>query len=186
MKKGKIKEFFATSWAIDNKSSIYVLVALITILGIFNYSTLPKEQLPDVVIPTIMVNTIYPGTSPQDIENLVTRPIEKQLKAVSNVKNVSSTSVQDFSSIIIEFNTNIDQAEAKQKVRDAIDKAKSSLPNDLYKDPEVIQIDFAEMPIMNIQISGNYDLERLKKFAEMAQDRIESLKEITRVDIVGA
>jgi len=186
MKKGKIKEFFATSWAIDNKSSIYVLVALITILGIFNYSSLPKEQLPDVVIPTIMVNTIYPGTSPQDIENLVTRPIEKQLKAVSNVKNVNSTSIQDFSSIIIEFNTNIDQAEAKQKVRDAIDKAKSSLPDDLYKDPEVIQIDFAEMPIMNIQISGNYDLERLKKFAEIAQDRIESLKEITRVDIVGA
>ncbi|HOY30429.1 MAG TPA: efflux RND transporter permease subunit [Bacteroidales bacterium] len=186
MKKNKIKEFFATSWAIDNRSSIYVLVALITVLGVINYRSLPKEQLPDVVIPTIMVNTIYPGTSPSDMENLVTRPIEKQLKAVSSVKNVSSTSVQDFSSIIIEFNTNVDQAEAKQKVRDAIDKAKSQLPTDLYKDPEVIQIDFAEMPIMNIQISGNYDLERLKKYAEMAQDRIESLKEITRVDIVGA
>ena len=186
MKKNKIKEFFATSWAIDNKASIYVLVVLITILGIMNYNSLPKEQLPEIVIPTIMVNTIYPGTSPADMENLVTRPIEQQLKAVSNVRNVTSTSVQDFSSVIIEFNTNVDGAEAKQKVRDALDKAKSQLPTDLYKDPEVIQIDFAEMPIMNIQISGNYDLEKLKKYAEVAQDKIESLKEITRVDIVGA
>ncbi|HNW71118.1 MAG TPA: efflux RND transporter permease subunit [Bacteroidales bacterium] len=186
MKKSKIKEFFATSWAIDNKSSVYVLVILVVILGVMVFRSIPKEQLPDTVIPTVMVNTIYPGTSPTDIENLVTRPIEKQLKAVSNVKTVTSTSVQDFSSIIVEFNTNVEAAEAKQKVRDAVDKAKSELPGDIYQGPDVIEIDFAEMPIMSIQISGNYDLEKLRKYAEIAQDRIESLKEITRVDVVGA
>ena len=184
--KDKIKEFFATSWAIDNKTSIYVLVVLITILGLRSYIAIPKEQFPELIIPTMLVTTVYPGTSPIDIENLVTRPIEKQLKSISGVKTVSSNSVQDFSSIVVEFNTNVPVADAKQKVKDAIDKAKTQLPNDLPKDPDVMEIDFSEIPIMYLQISGNYDLEKLRKYAEIAQDKIESLKEITRVDITGA
>ncbi len=184
--KDKIKEFFATSWAIDNKTSIYVLVVLITILGIKSYISIPKEQFPEIIVPTVLVTTIYPGTSPVDIENLITRPIEKQLKSISGVKTVSSHSVQDFCSIVVEFNTNVSVGDAKQKVKDAIDKAKAQLPNDLPKDPDVMEIDFSEIPIMYLQISGNYDLEKLRKYAEVAQDRIESLKEITRVDIAGA
>jgi multidrug efflux pump subunit AcrB len=132
-----------------------------------------------------MVTTIYPGTSPTDIENLVTRPIEKQLKSLTGVKKVTSSSQQDFSSIVVEFNTNIEVSEAKQKVRDAVDKSKSQLPSDLPKDPDIMEVDFSEIPIMYIQISGNYDLEKLRKYAEIAQDRIESLKEITRVDLTG-
>jgi multidrug efflux pump len=184
--KDKIKEFFATSWAIDNKTSVYVLIVLITILGVKSYISIPKEQFPEIIVPTVLVSTVYPGTSPVDIENLVTRPIEKQLKSISGVKTVSSSSVQDFSSIAVEFNTNVSVADGKQKVKDAIDKAKAQLPNDLPKDPDVMEIDFSEIPIMYMQISGNYDLERLRKFAKVAQDRIESLKEITRVDITGA
>ncbi len=184
--KDKIKEFFATSWAIDNKTSIYVLVVLITILGIKSYISIPKEQFPEIIVPTVLVTTVYPGTSPVDIENLITRPIEKQLKSISGVKTVSSNSVQDFCSIVVEFNTNVSVGDAKQKVKDAIDKAKAQLPNDLPKDPDVMEIDFSEIPIMYLQISGNYDLEKLRKYAEVAQDRIESLKEITRVDIAGA
>lgn len=185
-KKNKFKEFFATSWAIDNKTSVYVLAFFISVVGYLNYVSIPKEQFPEVIIPYIMVNTPYPGTSPEDIENLVTRPIEKQLKSISDVKKISSTSVQDFSTIVVEFTTEIDLAEAKQRVRDAVDKSKPDLPNDLPDQPQIADINLAEFPIMYINVSGNYDLERLKKYAEKAQDRIESLKEITRVDIVGA
>ena len=149
-------------------------------------ASIPKEQFPEIVIPTILVNTIYPGTSPEDMENLVTRPIEKQLKGINGVKKITSNSLQDFSSIAIEFNTDVEVPEAKQRVKDAVDKSKSDLPDNLLNDPNVMDIDFSEIPIMYIQISGNYDLDQLKKYAEMAQDQIESLNEITRVDIVGA
>ncbi|HLN54309.1 MAG TPA: efflux RND transporter permease subunit [Lentimicrobium sp.] len=186
MKKNKFKEFFATSWAIDNKTSVYVLTLFITLLGLYSYNTIPKEQFPEIVIPTILVNTVYPGTSPQDIENLVTRPIEKQLKGIAGVKKITSNSLQDFSSIAIEFNTDVPVPEAKQRVKDAVDKSIGDLPNNLLDDPQVMDIDFSEIPIMYIQISGDYDLVQLKKYAEIAQDRIESLNEITRVDIVGA
>jgi len=186
MKKNNFKEFFATSWAIDNKTSIYVLAVFITLLGISSYRSIPKEQFPEIVIPTILVNTVYPGTSPEDMENLVTRPIEKQLKGIAGVKKITSNSLQDFSSIAIEFNTDIAVPEAKQRVKDAVDKSKSDLPSNLLTDPNVMDIDFSEIPIMFIQISGNYDLDQLKRYAEIAQDRIESLNEITRVDIVGA
>ncbi|MHC1706530.1 MAG: efflux RND transporter permease subunit [Bacteroidales bacterium] len=186
MKKETFKEFLPTSWSIHNKTSIYVLSVIITLLGIYSYSTIPKEQFPEIVIPTVLVSTPYPGTSPQDMENLVTRPIEKQLKSIADVKEVTSTSLQDFSSIVVEFNTDIEVSEAKQRVRDAVDKAKSDLPNNLPSDPSVLEIDFSEIPIMYIQLYGDYDLNRLKKLAEKTQDKIESLREITRVDIVGA
>jgi len=125
MKKNKFKEFFATSWAIDSRTSVYVITVFITLLGLFSYQSLPKETFPEIVIPTMLVTTPYPGTSPEDMENLVTRPLEKELKALSDVKNITSTSVQDFSSIAVEFNTGIDKAEAKQRVKDAVDKAKN-------------------------------------------------------------
>jgi len=180
------KEFFATSWAIDNRASIYVLTVFITVLGLMSYFSIPKEQFPEIVIPTIIVNTAYPGTSPEDIENLVTRPIEKEAKSLADVKTITSNSVQDFSMIVIEFNPGLEVTEAKQRVRDAVDKAKSKLPTNLPSDPDIQEFDIAEIPIMNINLSGNYDLQRLKKYAEEAQDRIEALPQVTRVDIVGA
>ena len=185
-KQHKLKEFFATSWSIDNKVSIYVLTIIITTLGLLSYFSIPKEQFPEIVIPTILVNTVYPGTSPEDMENLVTRPIEKQCKSLADVKKITSNSIQDFSTIVVEFNPGIEVSEAKQRVRDAVDKAKTNLPNNLPKDPDIKEFDISEIPIMNINLAGDYDLQRLKKYAEDAQDKIETLKEITRVDIVGA
>ncbi|MBW8334876.1 MAG: efflux RND transporter permease subunit [Prolixibacteraceae bacterium] len=185
-KENKFKEFFATSWAIDNRTSIYVLAILISILGMMNYYFIPKEQFPQVVIPYIVVSTPYPGTSPSDIENLVTRPIEKQLKSIADVKKITSNSVPDFSSIVVEFDPDLSIETAKQRVRDAVDKSKADLPTDLPSDPQIMDIDLSAMPVMYINISGNYDLDKLKKYAEIAQDKIEGLKEITRVDIVGA
>ena len=183
----KFKEFFGTSWAIDNKMSVYVLVFIISVFGLVNYYTIPKEQMPEIVIPMIVVNTIYPGTSPVDMENLVTRPLEKNMKSISGVKKISSRSVQDFSAIIVEFNTDVEVKDAKQKVKDAVDKTKRDLPNDpTFIEPSVMEVDLSEFPIMTINLAGDIPLDRLKNYAEMMQDRIEGLKEITRVDIVGA
>ena len=183
----KNKEFFATSWAIDNKLSVYVLVFIISVFGLINYYTIPKEQIPEIVIPMININTIYPGTSPSDMENLVTRPLEKNLKSISGVKKITSRSVQDFSAIIVEFNTGIEIKDAKQKVKDAVDKTKKDLPADpSFIDPSVMEIDLSEIPIQYINLSGDIPLDRLKKYADEMQDRIESLKEITRVEIGGA
>ncbi|MEO6290319.1 MAG: efflux RND transporter permease subunit, partial [Ginsengibacter sp.] len=72
--KGKFKEFGPTSWSIKNKTSVYLVIIFVSIIGIYQFATLPKEQFPDVVIPTIYVSTIYVGNSPRDVENLVTRP----------------------------------------------------------------------------------------------------------------
>jgi multidrug efflux pump subunit AcrB len=181
-----IKEFFATSWAVDNKTSVYVLAFIISVLGLLNYYQIPKEQFPEVIIPYIIVNSPYPGTSPVDIENLITRPIEKQLKSIADVKKITSNSVQDFSSIVVEFDPSVAVESAKQRVRDAVDKAKRDLPSDLPDQPQIMDVNLAEFPVMYINISGNYDLDKLKKYAEIVQDKIESVKEITRVDIVGA
>ena len=180
------KEFKPTSWAIDNKTTIYIITFIVTIAGFMIYGKLPKEQFPDIVIPQFVVATIYPGTSPEDMENLITKPIEKQLKSVSGIKKIKSQSIADFSMVTVEFNTGVAVAVAKQKVQDAVDKSKSDLPTDMDNDPTVQEVDFSEFPIMNINVSGNYSLDKLKKFAEMFQDEIEAMPEITRVDIIGA
>ncbi len=183
----KHREFFASSWAIDHKTSIYVLVFMISMFGLLSYYTIPKEQFPEIVIPMIVVNSVYPGTSPTDMENLITRPLEKNIKSISGVKKITSRSVQDFSSIIVEFNTGIEIRDAKQQVTDAVDKTKRDLPNDpSFDTPDVMDIDLSEIPIRYINLSGDIPLDRLKEYADEMQDRIESLGEITRVEIGGA
>lgn len=180
------KEFRPTSWAIDNKVSIYVATALICLLGIITYIRLPKENFPEVVFPMIYVATPYPGASPTDIENLITKQIEKQVKSISGVKKISSNSIQNFSNVIIEFEAEENVDEAKREVKDAVDRAKPDLPNNLPDDPNVMDIDISEMPIMFVNLSGDYDLQTLKRYAEVMQEKFETLKEIRRVDIVGA
>nr|MDQ3073906.1 efflux RND transporter permease subunit [Bacteroidota bacterium] len=181
-----MKEFGPTSWAINNRTTVYIITIIITLFGIFTYNRLQKEKFPDIVIPTIMVQTINAGTSPSDMENLVTRPIEKELKATSGVKKITSTSVQDFSLVSVEFNTDVAVPEAKLRVKDAVDKARPELPTDLTVEPNVLEINFSEFPIMNVNLSGKIDIDRLKDYAEKLQDRIEGLKEITRADLIGA
>src|SRR6266581_2250396 len=135
------KEFKPTSWSVDNKVAIYVATAIICIAGMMTFNSLPKENFPEIVLPQIYVATVFPGASPEDVENLVTKQIEKQVKSISGVKKVTSNSVQDYSSIIVEFNTDVNVAEAKVKVKDAVDKAKNDLPTDLPDDPQVLEID---------------------------------------------
>jgi multidrug efflux pump subunit AcrB len=180
------KEFKPTSWAIDNKVSVYVATIIIAIAGILSYQSLPKEQYPEVVFPQFYISTINDGTSPEDMETLVTKPIEKQLGGISGVKSIKSTSMQDYSAITIEFEASENMETARQEVREKVDDAKKDLPNNLTQEPQIIKIDVSQIPIMNINLSGDFDLQSLKKYADEVQDRVEALSEITRVDIVGA
>jgi len=180
------KEFRPSSWSIDNRTSIYVVTIIITLAGLFSYNSLPKEQFPEVKFPSILITTVYPGTSPNDMEQLVTKPLEKQLSTLTGVKKIKSNSVQDFSVINVEFNTDQNVDLSLQRVKDAIAKAKNDLPDNLPKDPQVTDIDASQFPIMQVHISGDLPLDKMKKYADMLQDEIEGLKEITRADMAGA
>src|SRR5882757_5802690 len=186
--KEKFKEFKPTSWSIKNKTSIYLMMLIVSGIGVFQFLTLPKEQFPDIVIPTIYVQTIYVGNSPKDIENLVTRPIEKQIKSITGakIKKFTSTSQQDYSAIVVEFDTDVKTDIALQKVKDAIDKSKQDLPTDLTQEPTALEVNLSDQPIMYVNLSGDYDMARLKKFADDLKDKLEELSQINRIDIVGA
>ena len=180
-----IKEFKLSSWAVRNKISVYVIIVILVIVGMSSYSSMPKESFPEIKQPTIYVNTPYPGNSPIDMENLVSRPIEKEINTISGLKKLSSTSIQDFSVIIAEFELSVDTDKALQEVKDALDRAKPDLPNDLPADPNVMELDFSEFPVMNVNVSGQYSKDRLKEFAEYLQDRFENISEVSAADISG-
>ncbi|MEZ5017453.1 MAG: efflux RND transporter permease subunit [Flavipsychrobacter sp.] len=184
--KDKFKEFKPSSWSIDNRTAIYIFTVLISLAGLLSYINLPKEQFPEIKMAQIIVQTFYPGSSPENMENLVTKPIEKEVRNLTGVKKITSNSFQDFSIVTVEFNTDVDVTTAKRDVKDAVDKARKDLPQNLPNEPEVTDIDFSEIPIMNINISGNYDLDRLKNYADEIQDKIEELKEIKQAKMVGA
>ena len=179
MEKEHIKYFKPTNWAINNSTAIYIFTVLISLAGIIIFQRVPKEKFPDIVVPTIFVSTIYPGASPEDIENLITKPIEKEVKSVSGIKKVTSNSIQDFSLVVVEFNTGVNVDIAKQKISNAVDKAKKDLPSDMRNDPAVQEVNFSEFPIMNINVNGEFPLDQLKKYAEDLKDKIETLPEIT-------
>ncbi|MGB1038531.1 MAG: efflux RND transporter permease subunit [Bacteroidia bacterium] len=180
-----IKEFKLTTWAVNNKTSVYVIIGILLIIGFKSYTSMPKESFPEVKQPIVYVNTAYPGNSPIDMENLVTRPIEKELNTITGLKKLTSTSIQDFSIIIAEFEFSVKNEKAVQEVKDAIDKAKMDLPNDLPADPSVMEMDFSEFPVMNVNVSGDYSQEKLKEYAEYLQDEMENLSEVSSVDLSG-
>ena len=182
----KHKEFKITNLSVANKTTIYIFTMILVIFGFMQYGTTPKEKFPEIVFPYFMVSTIHPGTSPVDMENLITRPIEKHLKGIDGIKHINSNSIQDFSSIFIEFELTADEMQAYLDVRQAVDDARSELPTDLFQEPEVTRIDLSEIPILFINLSGDLGLVKLKDIAEDLQDEIESLEEITRADISGA
>ncbi|HEV7333325.1 MAG TPA: efflux RND transporter permease subunit [Flavisolibacter sp.] len=184
----RFKQFGPTTWSIKNKTTIYLVMVFITLAGVWQFITLPKEQFPDIVIPNIYVQTVNFGNSPKDIENLITQPIEKQIKGITGAKitKLTSTSVQDFSAIMVEFDTDVDVDIALQKVKDAVDKAKTDLPTDLTQEPIVQEVNFSDQPIMYVNVSGDYDVVKLKKYAEDLQDQLEELPQLNRVDLVGA
>ncbi len=185
------KEFKLSSWAINNKTTIYVLMFLFLYLGITSYFTMPRENFPEISETKIYISSVYPGNTAEDIEKLITTPLEDKLKSVSNVIEITSTSQEDYSIITVEFDENIEVDKAKQKVKDEIDQetAGEDWPtfNGAKVTPNVFELSMSEeVPILNINISGNYPVSKLKEFGEYLQDEIEDLPEIKKVDIRGA
>ncbi len=186
MKFNEYKTLGFTNWCVENRTTIYIFTFIISLAGLLVYNSLPKEQFPDIKIPQIYINTVYVGTAPADIENTINKPIEKQLKSLNGVKRIKSNALQDVSVILVEFTPDVEVEIALQRVRDAIDKAKTDLPQNLDAGPTAQDVNFSEFPIMNVNMAGNYSLKQLKEYAEDLQDAIEALPEITRVDILGA
>ncbi|MBK6566852.1 MAG: efflux RND transporter permease subunit [Saprospiraceae bacterium] len=184
--KSKYKLFGLTEFAVDNSTSVFLLTIMMVFFGLRSYVTIPKEQFPEASLPTVYINTPYFGNSAEEIENLISRPLEKEIENINGIKNVNSTSIQDFSVIIAEFDADLEMEAVVRKVKDAVDKAKQELPNDLTEDPTVLEINFSEIPIMTINVSGNYNNDDLKKYAEYLQDKVEGVKQISKVDLKGA
>ncbi len=181
----KQRDFFLSTWSVDNRTSIFILTIMILLFGYFGYRNMPKEQFPEVELPTIYINTPYFGNSAADIENLVTREIEKELQGVEGVKNIKSTSLQDYSVVIVEFEAEEDIDAALDRVKDAVDIAKSELPNDLDADPFVTDVNLSKLPIMSINISGDYSNDGLREYAEYLEDKIEQIDQISEVELKG-
>jgi len=182
------REFGLSSWSVTNRVTVFVLMAIITISGLYSYITVPKESFPEVVIPEIYIGTPYPGNSPINIEKLITRPLEKEINTITGVDEISSTSIQGYSAIDVKFDFDVTPDEALRKVKDAVDKAKADpeFPDDLPADPNVFELNFTELlPVMNVNLSGDYSLDELKRYAELLEEEIEELPEISKVDIRG-
>ena len=190
-KKNTDKEFRIASWAIDNPSVIFVMIAILLWVGFQAYKAMPREDYPEIVETKIYVSTPYPGNTAEDIERLITDPLEDRLKNVSNVVETSSTSQEDYSIITVEFDENITVEQAKQKVKDEVDSEKSSEDwptfNGAKVEPNIFDLNIAEsFPIMNVNFTGDYPVEKLKDYAEYLKDEIENLPQVKEVDIRGA
>jgi len=183
-----LKQFGLSTLSVKNKTTVFVLTAIILIAGVLSYVSMPREAFPEVITPEIYVGTPYPGNSPVDIEKLITRPIEKEIKTISGIDKLTSNSIQGYSSIRVVFDFSISPEKALQKVKDAVDKAKSStdFPTDLPMEPNVFEMNFSELtPVMNVNLSGDFSAELLEDYAEIIEDKIEALPQVTKVDIRG-
>lgn len=178
------KEFPVTSFAVEHSTSVIVLFLFVTIAGLLSYRSIPKESFPEAEIPNIVVNTIYPGVSPADVESLVTRKIEEELTTISDIKELTSTSVEGYSSVAAEFESDVNMDEALQKVREKVDLARPELPADA-EDPSIFEFSMADIPVMQVNLAGGYGLVRLKELGEDLQDRIESIPAVLRVALRG-
>ena len=180
-----VRNFWLSTWALNNKNTVYLITVVTIFFGFYSYISLPKELFPEINIPTIMVQTVYPGNPPVDIENLITRPLEKEIESVKGIHDMTSVSTQDASSIFVEFRTDVDIKVALQDVKDAVDKAKSELPDDLPFDPLVEDIDFSEFPVINVNLSGEFSVNELKDFGEELKDEFEVISEVSKVNLTG-
>ena len=178
------KQFRLSSFAVDHPTMVLVLTFIVLAMGLNAYVTVPKESSPEIVIPNVIVNTIYPGVAPKDIETLLTRPIEEELNTIGDVKEITSVSTEGYSSINVEFEAGVDMDEALAKVREKVDIAKPELPA-AAEEPQIFEINFSEFPIMQVNISGPYSLVRLRDVAEDLQDALEQIPTVLEVQRSG-
>ncbi|MES2746970.1 MAG: efflux RND transporter permease subunit, partial [Bacteroidota bacterium] len=187
----KNKEFGISSWAIDNRVTVYIFTVLIVITGLIAYVSMPREDFPEIIENKVYISSVFPGNSAEDVEKLIIKPLEKEIKNISGVDKVTASSFQDYGMIIAEFNDNVGIEEAKQKVKDKVDNAKAdtdwpNLDNGSKVEPNVFELNISEeVPILNINLQGNYTTQQLKKYGERLQDDIEEIPEVKQVDILG-
>ncbi|MRT15632.1 efflux RND transporter permease subunit [Vitellibacter sp. q18] len=192
MSKNPYKEFSISSWAIDNKMTVYVIMAIILFMGAYAYYSMPREAFPEIIETKIYVSSVNPGNSAEDVEKFITEPLEEEFKDVAGVKEITSTTLQDYSIIIVEFEENVEVPVAKQSVKDKVDQVKAettwpTLTNGAKVEPNVFDLNFSEeMPILNINLTGDYPVQQLKDYAEYLQDKIELLPQIKEATIRGA
>src|SRR5690554_4163382 len=191
MSKNPYKEFSISSWAINNKMTVYVIMAIILFLGVFAYYSMPREAFPEIIETKIYVSSVNPGNSAEDIEKFITEPLEEEFKNVAGVKEITSTTLQDYSTIIVEFEETVEIPVAKQLIKDKVDQVKAEttwpvLTNGAKVEPNVFELNFSEeFPILNINLTGDYPIQRLKDYAKHLQDKIELLPEIKEATIRG-
>ena len=185
------KEFSISSWAVDNRVTVYILTFIIVIAGLVAYTSMPREDFPEIIENKIYISSVFPGNSAEDVEKLVIKPLEKQIKNISGVDKVTSSSFQDYGMIIAEFSDDVSVEQAKQKIKDKVDNAKAdtdwpNMDNGSKVEPNVFELNISEeVPILNINLQGNYTTQQLKKYGELLQDDIEEISEIKKVDILG-
>jgi len=171
--------------ALKRQATVLALLVVIVIAGLYCYATLPRESFPDITIPYVFVTTTYEGVAPQDMEKLITIPIERKLKGIDNVEEIRSTSAEGLSTVAIKFLPKVDLDDAVQKVRDKVDQAKNDLPSDLADDPVIQEVNFSDMPVIRVVLSGPFSLRRLQNLAEDLQDQIESITGVLEARISG-
>jgi multidrug efflux pump subunit AcrB len=185
------KEFGISSWAVDNRVTVYILTLLIVITGVIAYVTMPREDFPEIIENKVYISSVFPGNSAEDVEKLVIKPLEKEIKNISGVDKVTSSSFQDYGMIIAEFSDDVSIEEAKTRIKDKVDNAKAdtdwpSMDNGSKVEPNVFELNISEeVPILNINLQGNYTTQQLKKYGELLQDDIEEIAEVKKVDILG-
>ena len=190
-KKNTYKEFGISSWAIDNKMTVYVIIAIILIGGIMSYYNMPREDFPEIVETKIYVSSIEPGTSVEDIEKFITEPLEEEFKDVKGVREITSSTMQDYSMVIVEFEEDVEVQDAKQLIKDKVDQVKSettwpTLDNGAKVEPNVFDLNLSEeIPILNISFTGNFNKQQLKDYAEHLQDKVELLPQIKEAQVRG-
>ena len=190
-KKQVDKEFKLSSWAIDNPTIIYVMIGIFLVLGGMAYNSMPRENFPEVNETKIYISVPYPGNTAEDIERLIIDPLEDKIKNISGVVEYLSTSQEDYGIITVEFEEDMEVEEAKTRVKDEVDSevANEDWPtfNGAKVEPNVFDLSLSEeMPILNVNLKGDYTVEQLKEYAEFLQDEIEDIKEIKAADIRGA
>lgn len=183
----KIKEFALSSLSVNNRKTVYLLLVIILTLGIGAYTSMSRESFPELQIPEIYVNVTHPGNSPETVRDEIIKPIEKELNKIKGVDDIESTSMQDFGFIVVKFDFSISPKDAKDLVETAVNDAKGrkDFTKDLMFEPIIKRMDFGEMPIININLSGDFPVQTLKDKAEYLKDEIEGITEISDVEIRG-
>ena len=171
--------------ALNRQTTVLTLMVFILIAGIYCYITLPRENFPDITIPYVFVTTTYEGVAPEDMEELISIPIERKLKGISDVEEIRSTSAEGISTVAVKFLPSVDIDDALQKVRDKVDQAKKDLPGDLSDDPVLQEVNFSDLPVIRVVLSGPFSLRRLQKFAEDMEDRLESIPGVLDARLSG-